>query len=351
LTPAPTTWGDEVARASAWRAIDALGGLHVPTGYREIEAECADLTERAAILPAPWEGLVGLTGAEWRPFLHNLLTQDIRGLAAGAARPAALADRKGHLQADLWIGATSDGQARLRVRRELLASVLALFDQHRFREQVEWREVGEESARFLLLGPGAPAAAEGCGISEQASAVGQHEKLEWLEIRETQAREFLLSVPVDRVGELLATLAPRATLVGFDAFHRARLARGAAWFGFEADNARLVPETGLVDRVSYAKGCYLGQEPLARAHYQGALNWTLRRLALGALPAELPSDLVDEAGERFGWIASTAALSKGAIGLGYLHRRALDPPRDLRTRDGVPVQDLGEARPPVQLSA
>ncbi|MFN8546757.1 MAG: hypothetical protein U0527_01980 [Candidatus Eisenbacteria bacterium] len=347
----PTTGEGAIARAAAWREVAALGGVRVPTGYRGVETECSDLMDRAALLPAAWEGVLAIAGADWRTFLHNLLTQDIRALDAGTVRPAALADRKGHLEADLWVAATPEGDGRLRLRRDLMASVLALFDRHRFREQVEWREAGGESARFLLLGPSAPAAAAACGIAADAPAVGRHEWLEWFEVRETAAREYLLSVPVEQVAALVDRLAPHAPLVGFDAFHRVRLIRGVAWFGFEADPARLVPETGLLDRVSYTKGCYLGQEPLARAHYQGALNWMLHRFALGAAPSGLPLDLVDSAGDRLGWIASSAPRGDGAIGLGYLHRRALDPPRELSTRDGVPVQDLGEARPPEQLSA
>ena len=330
----------------AQREVEALGGLTVASAFRSLAEEHADLLERAALLPAPWEGCLDFSGRDWRSFLHNLLTQDIRGLTDATVRPSAFADRKGHLLADLWVGAAgSEGRVRLRVDRRDL--VLGLLERHRFSEQVTWSDPRRDHAAFLLLGPRAEEAARHAGLAVDDRSVGRADEVDWLEIRELERRELLLQVPARKAEELIARLAPHAPLVGFDAFHLSRLERGIAWFGFEADESRLVPETGLADRISYNKGCYLGQETLARLHYQGSLNWKLVRLSIESAVESPPVDLVNPGQERVGWIASLArGLDGRFVGLGYLHRKARDNGDAVSLSTGAPVEIRGEVVPP-----
>ena len=111
--------------------------------------------------------------------------------------------------------------------------------------------------------------------------------------------------------------------IGADAFESARIEAGAPRFGNEIDDSVLPAETGLVDRaVSFTKGCYVGQEPVARMHYRGHPNRHLRRLVAvaGELPVP-PAEIV--LGERVvGRVTSVAAPSGGApgLGLGYVRR-------------------------------
>jgi folate-binding protein YgfZ len=95
--------------------------------------------------------------------------------------------------------------------------------------------------------------------------------------------------------------------------------------GAEVDETVLPAETGLVERtVSFSKGCYVGQEPVARLHYRGHPNRLLRRLLLrGPDAPALPAEVV-AGGRTVGRVTSVAALGSGARGLAYVRREVAD---------------------------
>ena len=98
-----------------------------------------------------------------------------------------------------------------------------------------------------------------------------------------------------------------------------RITAGTPAWGKEIDDRVLPAEAGLTERaVSFTKGCYPGQEPIARLHYRGHANRGLRVLALDGLP-ELESELVYE-GKTVGRITSAAAGENGAVALAYVRR-------------------------------
>ncbi|MEZ4652295.1 MAG: hypothetical protein R3E12_01455 [Candidatus Eisenbacteria bacterium] len=92
----------------------------------------------AAWIEAPWERAITVTGKDAARFLHNLLTQDVLGMAVGSTRPAVLADRKGHLVAELWIWREEESRLRLRTAAPTIDAVLDVFARHRVMERVEW---------------------------------------------------------------------------------------------------------------------------------------------------------------------------------------------------------------------
>src|SRR5699024_3558951 len=111
--------------------------------------------------------------------------------------------------------------------------------------------------------------------------------------------------------------------VGADAVEAARIAAGVPRVGVDTGPKTLVQEAGLQDvAVSFTKGCYLGQETVARAQYGGRVNRTLRLLALEGPPPELPAGVMLE-GRPVGELTSAAPDADGSwSGLGILRRQA-----------------------------
>lgn len=325
------------------RSLAAFGDCLVPADFGQPEDEYRRLASDAAIVPAPWEGLLRFEGRDWRSFLHSLLTQDVNGLPCGASAPAALADRKGHLVADLWLGADDD-TGWMCLRRDRIGPVLEVLERHRFSEQVVW-SVDEDRVCLLILGPRAVDLRTRLGFGTRDLDVDPDQQALSLAIRETAAGEAALFLPSSSAAERMRAY-PAA---GFRALERRHLETGVAWYGVEADSTRLVPEAGLTDRISYRKGCYLGQETLARLHYLGQLNWALSRFRV-ALPdrAALTGkpDLRGPDGERVGWLEAWAEGEGDLVALGYLHRRFREAPGQILALDGVEVTWMGEAVPP-----
>ena len=102
-----------------------------------------------------------------------------------------------------------------------------------------------------------------------------------------------------------------------------RIRAGTAAWGKEVDDRVLPAEAGLVERaVDFAKGCYPGQEPIARLHYRGHANRGLRVLALPELPE--PETELSYEGKSVGRITSAAATGDGAVALAYVRREVPD---------------------------
>jgi tRNA-modifying protein YgfZ len=98
-----------------------------------------------------------------------------------------------------------------------------------------------------------------------------------------------------------------------------RIRAGTPAWGKEIDDRVLPAEAGLTERaVSFTKGCYPGQEPIARLHYRGHANRGLRVLSLDALPAPDAEIVYD--GKPVGRITSAAAGAAGAVALAYVRR-------------------------------
>jgi folate-binding protein YgfZ len=98
-----------------------------------------------------------------------------------------------------------------------------------------------------------------------------------------------------------------------------RIRAGTAAWGKEVDDRVLPAEAGLVERaVDFSKGCYPGQEPIARLHYRGHANRGLRVLALAEVP-EPETEVVFE-GKSVGRITSAAAGPEGVVALAYVRR-------------------------------
>lgn len=318
--------------------------------------------ETAALLPIPGESLLRVAGRDAGSFLQNLLTQELVRMTPGDSRPAALADRKGHLVADLWVARRPDDYL-LRVPASRGAIVLAAFDAHRFSEKVSFELEALDARAALLVGR----RAIDCMASWAAAPVsavgdlGEAADLAYLRVRELGPADFLLysaSLPVAAwSASLLASASLPVTEITWDAFDLERVQRGVARFGVDADSERLVPEAGFGDRIAYNKGCFLGQEPLARLHWQGQLNWRLCRLSLESRAEDRGStdpqasdgeELVNEAAERVGWIAHRAALAAGTRALGYLHRKYREQGGPLATRGGEKVVEWSVAAPPAE---
>jgi tRNA-modifying protein YgfZ len=107
--------------------------------------------------------------------------------------------------------------------------------------------------------------------------------------------------------------------ISADELELLRIRAGTPAWGKEIDDRALPAEAGLTERaVSFTKGCYPGQEPIARLHYRGHANRGLRVLALPGAPE--PEDELAYEGKVVGRVTSVARTEEGAVALAYVRR-------------------------------
>jgi folate-binding protein YgfZ len=112
---------------------------------------------------------------------------------------------------------------------------------------------------------------------------------------------------------------------GWDALEMVRIEAGIPRFGLDMDESNLPPESGIDSRaVSYTKGCYIGQEVIARIRTYGHVTKTLRGLRLADDLKELPKkgDKLFQGEKEIGFVTSALAspFLKANVALGYVRR-------------------------------
>jgi folate-binding protein YgfZ len=303
--------------------------------YRAMREEAGYLRRRRAALIVR-----GPDGAE---YLQGQLTNDIEALEPGQGCYAALLDRKGHLQADMRI-LRLEGPDELWLDLEPgpAAAVLKHLRAYSIGREVEIVDVSEAWAITSLMGPRASELTgfEGLG-PEHAQRFRQWDGLEVLAVA-TDAGVDLITKADAASG--LATLLQSAGAVEVSepAAEIIRIESGRPRFGLDMGPESMPAEAGITDRaVDFEKGCYIGQEPVARLHYRGKPNRTLRGLRLSA-PADHGDALI--LGDKEVGKIGTAALSPalGPIALAIVRREAQEG-------DTLTVGDQGTTAEVVEL--
>lgn len=295
-----------------------------------IEAEHHILRAGCGLLDRSEMGKLALTGSEAAEFLSGQLTNDIESLPAGEGCYAAFLTHKGKMLGDLRVLAVGEPADELVLITERVC-LQALFDTIRrskigFDVQLHKRTL--EAALLSLIGPDARSV---CLTAAQTAPPEREHAHCAAEIAGRPVRLIGTAQPAgidvlcdagDRGAVHDALCAAGAEPVGEAAAEVVRIEEGRPRYGVELDETVIPQEAGLNERaVSFTKGCYVGQETVARLHYRGRPNRHLRglRLAGAAAPgAELM--LGDRIVGRLGSFAVSPAL--GPIGLALVRREA-----------------------------
>jgi len=274
---------------------DPQRGLLVPMVFEHVELEYAAVRKGCALVDLPQSGTIEVTGADRLDFLNNLLTQELKGLEPMRSVRSFWLNRKGRIDADLRLldMGQEDGQ-RLHMATDALvagktAEALAEFV---FAEDVTLTDATESMHRLALHGPRAAQTVmsvadtdEHVGLEPGRAMTVMIAGTSVLVEREDSAGELglVLTMPTSaarRVYERLAAV-DGVRPCGWMAYNIARIEAGWPLFQIDFTGDNLPAETGVLhDRVSFTKGCYLGQEVVARMQSLGKPKQVLAALRL-----------------------------------------------------------------------
>jgi tRNA-modifying protein YgfZ len=280
------------------------------------------LTEACGLVDRSERGKLALTGPEAKSFLQGQVTNDIEGLEPGRGCYAAFLTHKGKMLGDLRVLDLGD-ELLLDTERATLQELFNMIRRYKLGSDVELHKRTLELGLLSLAGPDARrvAGADGLGPDE-------HDNVR-AEIAGTPVVLVTTDVGVDVFAPADATEAVRAALeaegavpVTEEAAETLRVERGRPRYGLDLDDRTIPQEAGLNERaVSFTKGCYVGQETVARLFYRGKPNRHLRGLRLSA-PAATGDAL--RLGEKEVGRVGSVALSPilGPIALAIVRREA-----------------------------
>ena len=287
------------------------------------------LRERCGLLDRSERGKLALTGAGAVEFLNGQVTNELADLRPGDGRYAAFLTHKGKMLGDLRILALGEDPAQppteLLLDTERVA-LQALFDMiRRFKVgfEVELHKRTLERGLLSLIGPAAPsiAGAPRLPAGEHANVPLQLDDIRALAVRTAEGVDLICdAAETERLATAL--LDRGAAGVSAEAAECLRIERGRPRYGIDMDESTIPQEAGLNERaVSFTKGCYVGQETVARLFHRGKPNRHLRGLRLTA-PASSGDELTlgDRVVGHLGSVAVSPSL--GPIALALVRREA-----------------------------
>lgn len=329
--------------------------LQIPQTFGLPQAEYSAVHKSAALIDSPQRGFIQLTGKDRLPFLNNLLTNQTYNkaakepLAAHTGVYSFLLNTKGRVITDLNVLELGD-RTLLELDARLIPSIELLLGKYLFVDQVKIQSLVGQVHLLSLHGPRASEVLARAAGSSKSPALeeGIFFSLPYLhsvsailhDIPVTVYRDDPCGVPgyhilvsTESAAALWAALLkspnesplPFPKPTGWAAFNSVRIEAGRPLFAVDFDDTILPAETSQINRaVSFTKGCYLGQEIVARMHARNQVPKLLvgLRMLADALPVA-GSPILDSESNTVGVVTSSTIspiLSNAPIALGYVKK-------------------------------
>jgi tRNA-modifying protein YgfZ len=329
-------------QAAAGARFGERRGQPVVASYGDLAGEYAAAREATALVDLPLRGVLEASGPQRQKFLQGMLSQDVAGRQPGQGCLAALMNAKGAVQALVRV-LVETNVVLLETDLDRIGSLQRTLEHHRVAAPV--RFAVRPTGVLALLGPEGARVLAAAGIDPPPTSLEAHQKvaiaghpLRLARAGDLPGDGFVLHVAPEGSADVwLALCAAGARPVGHDALDALRVEALRPWYGSDVTEENLLHETGLAaERHSPAKGCYVGQEVVARLEARGGnVNKALRGLRLSA-PAAAGA-AVHAGGREIGRV-TTAAVSPrlGPIALAYVQRGHFAPGTAVEV-DGAPA--------------
>jgi folate-binding protein YgfZ len=300
-------------------------GVALPRHFGDAEAEYRALRRGTVVVDLGFRTVVRATGVDRATFLQGMLTNDVTRIAPDESRAALLLTIQGRVTADVRVS-TADGALLLDVDVRARDALVAALEKLIIADDVELAP--SDTVLVGLEGPGAAEVLARAAVPARVLRGG-----------ELGAGSVVLHVDPSRVtGVWDALVEAGARPCGMDALEGRRLELAIPRIGLDMDEKTLALEVPVDAAVSQTKGCYLGQEVVARGTARGHVNRKLVAMLLEGPPPPPAAVLVRD-GKDMGHLTTIArAYGVGALAaLGFVRRECWDPGTELAVRHGHAV--------------
>ena len=304
----------------SWKTFLLTQGAAIEGGtvlhYGDPAAERTAAVNGTIVADLSQLGVIAFRGEEAATFLQGQLTNDLRALHADGAQWNGYCSPKGRLLGNFLMWRQGEDYC-LQLSGDILPGVLKRLSMFILRAKVQGRDASDESVRLVVAGPQAADAVRAAMGGAPETAMHSVATEAGLVVR-VGSDKFVLSIAPDRAAAVWQVLRQSATPAGAPVWDWLRLSAGIPMI-VAATQEQFVPQMvnlEAIGGVSFQKGCYPGQEIVARSQYLGKLK---RRMFLAHVDAEAaPGDSLysaDLAGQATGTVVNSAPAPGGGFDL------------------------------------
>jgi len=350
--------GKAMKRSALYPLHQALGATFTTVGEWELPqhfgdppAEYQALRHGVGLCDVSHRSLVRVTGRERQRFLHAMVSNDTQSLQPGQGCYATFLNAKGHLIADFVVYAATDAYL-LELEPQVARPFIAAIEYFVISEDVTFHDESGDWGLLALQGPrAAELLAQALGqevpaLQMYASTTCQLAGHAVCCMRRSHTGElgYQLLVPPAALPDVWHALwvhreACEARAVGLEMLDVGRIEAGIPVYGRDMTEETIPVEANLEAALSYTKGCYIGQEVIARIEARGHVNRKLAGLLLSGERLPEPGAKIVSPQREVGWITSAvySPARQQNIALGYMRREVLTPgtPLQVHTQDST----------------
>lgn len=317
-------------------------GWNIPTQFTDAISEHHAVRKNVGIVDVSYRSRHRLTGEDRAKFLHRIISNDVENLTTGQGTYAMLLTHRGKIIADLNIAVLEDAIS-IDTAPETTENLFNELDKYIIADDVELSDVTAETGAIAVHGPKSADLVQ--SVLDLNGLAAVPERHNCVRKADRDFKHAIVCVRTDGTGETGYTLYTAAealeslweTLmtegerfkvqpIGWDALESLRIEAGVPRYGTELTDAVIPLEAELEHAIDFEKGCYIGQEIVARMKYRGHPNRLLRGLEVDGKPIPQgdcklrPNATVFNGDKEVGWVTSSTfapTLAK-EIALGYV---------------------------------
>lgn len=298
-------------------------GCEVPSHYGDVQQEYAQIRNGSAVRDVSHFGKIRVTGRDRSRFLQGMLTNDVKALDPGQGVFALFLDVKGHIQSDMKVYAFPD-HLLIVLQHYLVDKLMSGLDRYIMSEDVRMQNASADYAMIQVLGPESASLLRSRGINLIPDRNYSHNTISIVDLDVSLIRlpsGFAFLAPGDAAASSVRILDfLGGPWIGAKAFETFRIESGMPLMHRDMDESNFPQECGLESSLNFQKGCYLGQETMARIDAQGHVNRRLVGIAT-ASPVTAGEKIFKD-NKEVGRITSATQsfLLQQPFSLGYVRR-------------------------------
>jgi glycine cleavage system T protein len=324
------------------------GDWLIPEDYGDTHKEYQAVRNGIGISDLSHRGKLRLSGKDHLKFLQGMLTNDVMKLDAGKGMYAAILTVKGRMVSDMKVYREEDS-VLLDLEPGLNIKVGELLKKYRLSYKADIDDLTEDVGLFSIDGPGAKELLFKV-LAKSPGDMGEYDHFRAglggkdvtvVKDNRTPMEGYDIYMPREAASSVWNFLVSGdkelgVTPSGFQAMNILRVEAGIPLYGVDMDENNIPIEAGLWNALNFEKGCYVGQEVVARIKWRGHVNWHLMGFVIEGQRVPLPGDGIFLEERKIGRVTSgvsSAALDK-PLALGYIRREFKEPGTKVTVKSG-----------------